>query len=110
MKSLLTVLFFVALFFAPAIQNAQTAVTTQPRVSQAAMANQTIGIADVYVKYHRPAVKGRVVWGNLVPYGQVWRAGANENTIIKFTKDVSIGGEELSAGKYGLHIDVGEKE
>ena len=88
---------------------AQTMITTQPRVSQKAVTGQTIGISDIYVKYHRPAVKDREVWGNLVPFGQVWRAGANENTIIKFSNDVMIGGQALAAGKYGLHMMVNEE-
>jgi len=75
-----------------------------PQASPAATVSQTIGLAEVVVSYHRPAVKGRTVWGNLVPYGEVWRAGANENTTIMVSKAVTIGGKEIPPGTYGLHM------
>jgi len=75
-----------------------------PKASPAASVTQTIGLTVVSVRYHRPAVKGRVVWGGLVPYGQVWRAGANENTTISFGTPVRVGGQDLDAGTYGLHV------
>ncbi len=59
---------------------------------------QRIGITDITITYHRPLVNGRKIWGGLVPYGQVWRAGANENTIITFPNDVMIEGKPLAAG------------
>ncbi len=88
-----------------------------PRGSQMATISQRIGITDVYIKYSRPSVNKREIWGKLVPYGMnnlgfgtakesPWRAGANENTIIKFTSDVKIEGKEIKAGKYSLHIIV----
>ena len=88
-----------------------------PRGSQQATVSQRIGITDVYIKYSRPSVKNREIWGKLVPYGMnnlgfgtakesPWRAGANENTIIKFTNDVSVEGKPLKAGKYGLHMVI----
>ena len=80
------------------------AVTTQPRVSQKAVAYQVIGLSKVKVVYSRPAVKDREVWGKLVPYNAPWRAGANENTTITFSSDVKIEGKELAAGTYGLHM------
>ena len=90
-----------------------------PRGSQMAKVNQRIGNTDVTIIYSRPSVKEREVWGKLVPYGMnnlgfgtakesPWRAGANENTIIKFTHDVTIQGKQLKAGKYGLHMIVNE--
>ena len=75
-----------------------------PSASQAAETKQRIGVTDITINYHRPVAKGRKIWGALVPYGQVWRAGANENTTIEFTTPVSIEGKPLPAGKYGLHI------
>jgi len=90
-----------------------------PRESQRQEIVQTVGDAKVSIVYHRPNTKARKIWGcetkdvvpianNLypcvVPYGQVWRAGANENTTIEFTRDVSINGRPLPAGKYGFHI------
>ncbi|MFZ0389264.1 MAG: DUF2911 domain-containing protein [Calditrichia bacterium] len=77
---------------------------TLPQVSPAAEIRQTIGLTEIIISYHRPAVNGREIWGNLVPYGQVWRAGANENTTISFSDTVMINGKELPAGKYGLHM------
>ena len=77
---------------------------------------------DITIDYGRPGVKGRKIWGDLVPYGMSpgnqysnnkpypWRAGANENTTIEFKKDVLVEGKPLPAGKYGLHMIPGEKE
>ncbi|HEX7837259.1 MAG TPA: DUF2911 domain-containing protein [Kofleriaceae bacterium] len=75
-----------------------------PEPSPAATTEQTIGITEVKVVYHRPATNGRTIWGQLVPYGEPWRAGANENTIVTFSSDVKIGGKPLHAGTYGLHM------
>lgn len=75
-----------------------------PRRSPAATVTQTIGFTDITISYHRPAAKGRVIWGNLVPYEQVWRAGANEITSISFKHEVRVEGKLLPAGTYGLHI------
>jgi hypothetical protein len=77
---------------------------TVPQPSPAASVSQRVGLTDVSIAYHRPAVNGREVWGKLVPYGQVWRAGANENTVITFTTEVIVGGHPLPAGSYGLHM------
>ena len=101
MKRFLSLLALLAFIFSA---QAQTMLTTSPNASQKALVGQTVGTTDMYVSYHRPAAKDREIWGNLVPYGQVWRAGANENTVIKFTKEVTINGEKLAAGKYGFHI------
>jgi len=74
-----------------------------PDVSQAAEVKQRIALTDITVKYHRPLVNGRKIWGGLVPYGKVWRAGANENTTIEFSDPVSVEGKPLAKGVYGLH-------
>ncbi len=79
-------------------------ITGLPKVSQAATITQTIGITTVTVSYHRPGVKGRTIYGGLVPYNQVWRAGANENTTVSFSHPVKVEGQELAAGTYGLHM------
>jgi hypothetical protein len=71
-------------------------------VSPNASVSQTIGVTEVTLHYSRPGVKGRKIWGELVPYGEVWRTGANENTTIRFSTPVKIGGQELPAGLYGL--------
>jgi Protein of unknown function (DUF2911) len=75
-----------------------------PDVSQAADVKQRIALTDIEVKYHRPLVNGRKIWGGLVPYGKVWRAGANENTTIEFSDPVSVEGKPLDKGTYGLHM------
>src|SRR4029077_6881644 len=75
-----------------------------PDVSQAAQVKQRIALTDITVNYHRPLVNGRKIWGGLVPYGKVWRAGANENTTIEFSDPVSVEGQPLAKGVYGLHV------
>src|SRR5438874_5135885 len=75
-----------------------------PDVSQAAEVKQRIALTDITIKYHRPLVNGRKIWGGLVPYGKVWRAGANENTTIEFSDPVSVEGQPLAKGVYGLHM------
>ena len=87
-----------------AICPGQSFVLDLPRQSQGAKTTQRIGITDVTISYHRPLVNDRKVWGGLVPYGQVWRAGANENTTISFSDPVTIEGKPLEAGTYGLHM------
>jgi len=76
----------------------------RPRTSQRASVTQRVGVTDITVTYHRPGVKGREIWGALVPRGEVWRAGANEVTTISFTDDVTIEGHPLAAGTYGVHM------
>jgi len=97
---------------------AQSQGVTTPRTpSPAAVVTQTIGISTVTVNYSRPAIKGREVWGNLVPYGwnaqgfgsgaeAPWRAGANENTTIKFSHDANVEGKPVPAGVYGLFFVI----
>ena len=75
-----------------------------PDVSQAAEVKQRIALTDIVIKYHRPLVNRRKIWGGLVPYGKVWRAGANENTTIEFSDPVSVEGQPLAKGVYGLHM------
>jgi len=75
-----------------------------PDVSQAAEVKQRIALTDITVNYHRPLVNGRKIWGGLVPYGKVWRAGANENTTIEFSDPVFVEGKPLAKGSYGLHM------
>jgi hypothetical protein len=83
---------------------AQSALLNLPRASQHARISQRIGITDVTIDYHRPLVNGRKIFGGLQAYGQVWRAGANENTIIEFSDPVTIEGQALQKGVYGLHM------
>ena len=83
---------------------------TVPQASPAASVAQTVGVTDIKISYHRPAVNKRKVWGGLVPYNEVWRAGANENTTITFSTDVAVAGQKLPAGTYGLHMLPTEKD
>jgi len=89
---------------------AQSALVNIPRQSQHALLTQRIGITDVTINYHRPLANGRKIWGGVVPYGQVWRAGANENTTITFSDPVTVEGQALDRGTYGLHMIPGEDQ
>jgi len=88
----------------------ETLMLNLPRVSQHALVVQRIGLTDITINYHRPLANGRQIWGKVAPYGQVWRAGANENTTITFTDPVTIEGQPLDKGTYGLHMIPGENE
>ncbi|MGA8271835.1 MAG: DUF2911 domain-containing protein [Candidatus Sulfotelmatobacter sp.] len=90
--------------------NAQTLMLDLPRQSQHAVLTQRIGITDITLNYHRPLANGRQIWGKVVPYGQVWRAGANENTTVTFSDPVTIEGQPLDKGTYGLHMIPGENQ
>lgn len=74
------------------------------RSSPNASVGQTIGTTVVTVTYGRPSVKSREIFGKLVPYGEIWRAGANESTNITFSKDVVIAGKPVAAGTYSLYM------
>ncbi len=88
-------------FFAVATLHAQIKT---PAPSPAAKMTQTIGLTDVTVEYSRPGAKGRTIFASdgLVPYGEMWRTGANKNTMITFDKDVMVAGQELEAGSYAI--------
>lgn len=88
----------------------QTPQLALPRVSQKQVVTQTVGLTDVTITYSRPGVKGRPIWGALVPYDKVWRTGANEATTIAFTNDVAINGQPLPKGTYSLHTIPGKDE
>ena len=113
MKSVITLLTFFSVLFliSPllSISSAQQQLTI-PQPSLEASVSQKVGLTDITIYYHRPGVKGREVWGKLVPFDAVWRAGANENTTISFSDEVMIGGQSLPAGIYGLHMIPSEKE
>jgi Protein of unknown function (DUF2911) len=83
---------------------AQSLVMSLPRQSQRSTVAQRVALTDITIVYHRPLVGGRKVWGGTVPYGQVWRAGANENTTIAFSDPVIVEGQPLAKGIYGLHM------
>jgi hypothetical protein len=97
----------LALFTALAVSGLAAVASAQdlklPRPSQKAELTQTIGLTDIKMTYSRPGVKGRAIWGGLVPYDKVWRTGANEATTISFSTPVKIEGQDLAAGDYSLH-------
>jgi len=74
-----------------------------PQPSPLATVSQRVGITDVTITYSRPGVKGRTIWGELVPFDNVWRTGANAATKIELSRDVQINGKELKAGTYSIH-------
>lgn len=80
------------------------------RVSPKAEVMQVVGFTEVRIIYSRPGVKGREIWGGLVPYNQVWRAGANEATKFIFSTDVLIEGKPLKAGSYSFFAIPGKTE
>jgi hypothetical protein len=94
----------LTLFIAFSCARPVLAETRQIWESPAASVAQTVGITDIEIKYHRPGVKGREIWGKLVPYGQVWRAGANEATSISFSTAVKVAGKPVPAGTYALFV------
>lgn len=73
-----------------------------PQLSPSATVSQVVGTTTVEIAYHRPAVRGRQIWGGLVPYGQVWRLGANEATTLRFSDPVLLGDKKVPAGTYAL--------
>ena len=81
-----------------------------PRPSPDATVSQNVGITTITIDYSSPGVKGRTIWGELVPYGKIWRTGANEVTSITFSNPVKVNGNELPAGTYGIHTIPGENE
>jgi tetratricopeptide (TPR) repeat protein len=97
-------LFCLPMAAMPGVSPAQSFVLDLPLRSQQAEISQRIGITDVTIKYSRPLVNGRKIWDGLVPYGQVWRTGANINTTITFSDPVMIEGRPLAQGAYGLHM------
>ena len=92
----------VFLAFAPAAPAQPQLVL--PDASPKASVSQTVGLAEFKVTYHRPAVNKRKIWGALVPYGDIWRAGANENTTLSASTPFTFGGKAVPAGTYGLHM------
>lgn len=83
---------------------------TLPRPSQYAEITQRVGLSTVSITYHSPGANNRQIWGGLVPFGAMWRAGANENTTITFSHDAQVEGQSIVAGTYGLFMFVKDKE
>ena len=89
---------------------AQTPKVDFPAASPACTLKQRVGLTDIEINYSRPGVKGRAIFGGIVPYGQVWRTGANQATKITFSTDVKLNGEDVPAGSYALFTIPGEDE
>ena len=87
-----------------------TILAQSPRQSPPATASGSVKGTRITIEYSSPAVRGRKIWGELVPYDKVWRAGANEATIFETDKDIKVEGKPLPAGKYSLYALPGEKE
>lgn len=104
----LTRFVFLCLFALAA--SAVSAQDAKPMKSPPAKASAMIDSVTVTVNYHQPSARGRAVMGGLVPFGKVWRTGANETTSIEFNKPVLVEGKPLAAGKYALFTIPGEKE
>lgn len=102
MKNSQTILMAFALFIASTV--ASFAQLQTPAASPAAFVSQVVGFTKISIDYSSPAVKGRKIFGELVKYGETWRAGANAQTIIEFSTGVSIGGKNLAPGKYSIFI------
>jgi hypothetical protein len=94
------------LLFVPFYSMAQV---LSPKPSPSATINQTVGLTDIKIEYSRPAMRGREVMGNLVPYGELWRTGANANTKISFSDPVTISGVEIPEGTYALYTRPGKQ-
>ncbi|WP_179334604.1 DUF2911 domain-containing protein [Winogradskyella costae] len=102
MKKLVLITFALTLMFSV---NAQIET---PQPSPFTKVEQVVGLTDVTLEYSRPSMNGRTIFGDLVPYGKVWRVGANKNTMITFSDDVVISGNELKAGSYAIFITPSE--
>jgi hypothetical protein len=98
------------LFFFTVNSSLLVAQKNLPRLSPKAFVGQTIGYTTVTITYGSPGVKEREIWGELVPYGEVWRTGANEATTIEFDNDLYIEGNKIPTGKYSLFTIPNEKE
>jgi len=85
----------------------QAQVTT-PQPSPSSKVEQKVGLTDFTLEYSRPSVRGRTIFGDLVPYGKLWRTGANKNTIITFSDDIVFGGTNVKAGSYAIYTTPGE--
>ena len=106
-----TLLFLLASLTLPTlpVRAAVQSPIKMPQASPAASVSLAVGPATVDIEYHRPAVKGRPIWGGLVPYAQVWRTGANEATRIRFSDPVRVQGQDVPAGTYALFAIPTEK-
>jgi hypothetical protein len=104
MKKILFIVCFVAFTYTA------TAQISTPQPSPFSKIEQKVGLTDVTLEFSRPGMKGRAIFGNLVPFGKVWRTGANANTKITFSTDVTVNGQELKAGSYAIYTIPNESK
>ncbi|UJP64290.1 DUF2911 domain-containing protein [Mongoliitalea daihaiensis] len=102
--------FLAALFMAAFWINTEAQQINMPQASPSAKISQKIGLTDVTIEYARPSMKGRKIFGELVPFGDVWRTGANAATLLTFSTDVSIENQPLPAGTYALYTIPGRDD
>jgi len=107
MNNKILMLFLFTLFISTSAWAQSDPATRQ---SPPATATGEVGEANITIKYGSPSVKGRKIWGELVPYGKAWRAGANEATVFQTDKTIKVQGKELPAGNYSLFAIPGENE
>lgn len=105
-----TLICFTAVALALTAASHSFAQLNFPSASPQASVKQTVGLTTVEVEYARPSVRGREIFGGLVPWGEVWRTGANAPTKISFSDDVTVGGEKVAAGTYALYTIPGKDE
>ncbi len=98
----------IAFMLLVTVASTQAQRLTMPEPSQDASITQRLGISDVTIKYNSPGTLGRKIFGGIIPYNAMWRAGANENTTIHFTHDAMVEGKKIKAGTYGLYMIPGE--
>jgi hypothetical protein len=103
-------LFLFVLLTTIAFQTASAQNDASKRPSPPATATATVNGKTITISYSQPSVKGRKIWGGLVPFGEVWRTGANESTTIEVSADATVGGKALPKGKYALFTLPGEKD
>lgn len=99
--------YFISLALTVLISLSGLSQIQTPAASPEQTLNQVIGLSSVSVQYSRPAMRGRTIFGDLVPFDKIWRTGANTNTIVNFDNDVSVGGEALKSGSYALYSKPG---
>lgn len=95
--------------FAALVSFTINAQVKTPQPSPSAKIDQVVGMTDITVEYSRPSMRGRTIFGNLVPFDKLWRTGANKNTKITFSEDVKVGGKELKKGAYAIFTKPGKE-
>tara|TARA_R110001599_G_scaffold1889_3_gene9579 strand:- start:43708 stop:44664 length:957 start_codon:yes stop_codon:yes gene_type:complete len=109
-RSIVGAVFLMICFLSTAVLAQLPVSLTLPQASPKEIRSITIGFTTMSFEYNSVGIKGREIWGGLVPYGEVWRTGANKNTLFTVTDDVLINGQKLKAGSYGMHTIPGEEE